>query len=380
MDIEKEKFICTAPWEGLYVDPDGEFRVCCAGKSLGNLNDNSLTDLIEKGPLKDLQNDILTKGYSNYCESCIGSHKLSGSSLRNSYGTDLSNVNTDKFTPNILDIRWRNTCQLRCVYCKPDWSSTYAEHHSIKIEKSKKDWQLEVLDYMKNHSNPRRIMMLGGEPFLMKENEKLLNLVSENTPLVIVTNLALENIHLFPLYQKLTERSFTIMVSLENVGRKFNYVRRNADFRVLEENYKRLQQNCNSIGFQMTYNLLSATSLLETFDWVYSLHPKIEDNKSILSNLLGPTQFNIQLFPKEVKEIAVNEIEKVEKKYKDWLNQSQKTFLANSKETLLSNLDSYKLYAIKNFFKHIEVTDNEEEKQLFKEEWSELYSILIKYR
>lgn len=375
-----QNFICTAPWEGLYVDPDGEFRVCCAGKSLGNLNETPLTELIEKGKLKELQNDILTKGHSNYCQSCMDSHNMSGSSLRNGYGTDLSEVDTLKYTPNILDIRWRNTCQLRCVYCKPDWSSTYADYHSIKIEKSTVDWQTEVLKYIEDNATVKRVMMLGGEPFLMKENEKLLDLISNTTRVVIVTNLAVKNLHSLPLYQKLSKRSFGIMVSLENIGRKFNYVRRNADFNVLVENYKKLQTNCNSIGFQMTYNLLSATSLLETFDWIHSLHPDPKENISILSNLVGPMHFNIHAFPKEVKELAIDQIEKVENKYCNWLNQSQKLFLTNTKEMLYNSLDSFKLYAIKEFFKHSQTTDNEEERKLFQEEWSDLHNLLLKYK
>ena len=374
-----ENFICTAPWEGLYVDPDGEFRVCCAGKSLGNLNDTSIVDLIENGKLKELQHDILTKGHSDYCKSCMDSHNMTGSSLRDSYGKDLSKVDLEKFVPNILDIRWRNTCQLRCIYCKPEWSSTHAEFLNVKIEKSKKNWQEEVLSFIEDRPNIKRVSMLGGEPFLMKENERLVDSIPDSARVVIVTNFAIENIHLIPLYQKLLKKSFSVLVSLENVGRKFEYVRRNAKFSVLEENCKRLEQDSKSSAFQMTYNLLSATALLETFDWVYSMHPNPNNNFSILSNLVGPDHLNIHLFPKEVKQIAIDQIEQVELKYKDWLNDSQNNFLAGTKKSLQENINGVKLHAIKRFFDQSSITDTDLDKSIFKEEWSELYSIISKY-
>ena len=59
-------FKCTAPWEGFFINPDGDLRVCCAGQSLCNLNKNSLNELLEHGELKKVQNDMLTKGHSEW--------------------------------------------------------------------------------------------------------------------------------------------------------------------------------------------------------------------------------------------------------------------------------------------------------------------------
>ena len=156
-------------------------------------------------------------------------------------------------------------------------------------------------------------------------------------------------------------------------------MRRNAKFSVLEENCKRLEQDSKSSAFQMTYNLLSATALLETFDWVYSMHPNPNNNFSILSNLVGPDHLNIHLFPKEVKQIAIDQIEQVELKYKDWLNDSQNNFLAGTKKSLQENINGVKLHAIKRFFDQSSITDTDLDKSIFKEEWSELYSIISKY-
>ena len=55
-------FICSAPWQGMFINPDGDFRVCCAGQSLGNLNKKRFLDIINDEPIQKVRKDILNKG------------------------------------------------------------------------------------------------------------------------------------------------------------------------------------------------------------------------------------------------------------------------------------------------------------------------------
>ena len=75
-------FKCSAPWEGLFINPDGDCRVCCAGQSLGNLNKTTVEEIVNGETLSNVRNDILTKGHSNYCVNCMESEEKSGKSLR----------------------------------------------------------------------------------------------------------------------------------------------------------------------------------------------------------------------------------------------------------------------------------------------------------
>ena len=150
-------FKCSAPWQGVMINPDGDFRVCCAGKSLGNLNKTSIENIVNGETLRTVRNDILTKGHSTYCTNCMESEEKSGKSLREQFKQDLAEFDTNTFIPTTIDIRWRNTCQLRCGYCNSEWSSAYAQWEGKIDRVSEKDWQQNVLEYLKNNAKILKI-------------------------------------------------------------------------------------------------------------------------------------------------------------------------------------------------------------------------------
>ena len=43
------------------------------------------------------------------------SEKKQGHSLRNQFLQNLSEFDTTIYNPSVTDVRWRNTCQLRCM-------------------------------------------------------------------------------------------------------------------------------------------------------------------------------------------------------------------------------------------------------------------------
>lgn len=377
-----ENFKCSAPWEGLFINPDGDLRVCCAGKSLGNLNKTTLVELLNKGDLKKLQDDILTKGHSTYCNACMQMEKVQGRSLRDGYNKDLSDVDTTKFKPAILDIRWRNACQLRCLYCNSSWSSTFAQWEGKTTRASERDWQPEVLDYIRENKPKKfkHIHMLGGEPFILKENEQLLDMAGNEENVGIVTNLSIPDMHTLPLYEKILSKNCSILVSLENIGNKFEYVRRNGIWLETEKNYKRLLElRPGRLGCHMTYNLLSAFTLVETFDWIRSMHPEKGDNRTLLTILLDPHRFLVTDFPKEVKQLAIDEFDKLEEKHHDWLSDVQKQFITFQRQALVDNLDNCVADSVFDLLKYTRKTDVDMGTITFANEWPEVYKILTKF-
>jgi MoaA/NifB/PqqE/SkfB family radical SAM enzyme len=375
-------FICTAPWEGLFINPDGDCRVCCAGDSLGNLNKNTIQEIVQNGKLKEVQTDILTKGHSNYCHGCMDMERVQGRSLRDGYGKDLSIIDTTKFKPSILDIRWRNACQLRCLYCNSEWSSTYAQWEGKTYKVSDRNWQQEVLDYIVQNKPEhfKHVYMLGGEPFILKENEQLLDLIPDTDIIGFVTNLSIPDMHTLPMYEKIMNKNASFLVSLENIGNKFEYVRRNGSWVETEKNYKKLlERKPNSVGCHMTYNLLSAFSLVETFDWIHSIHPDKNDNKSLLTILLSPNMFNMNHYPKEIKQLAIDEFNRLEEKYCDWLSDVQLQFITHTRQSLLDNIDECRVDSLKEFMEYIKLTDVGMGPITFKSEWPDVARIIESY-
>jgi MoaA/NifB/PqqE/SkfB family radical SAM enzyme len=384
-----EDFKCGAPWQGLFVNPDGDCRVCCAGKTIGNLNKDTIENIINGPIISQVRKDILTKGHSAYCLNCMESEKTSGKSLRESYDTDLSKIDTTKFNAKILDIRWWNTCQLRCVYCNSNWSSSYAIWEGKTARVSKRNWQQEVVDFLKSgDTNFRDLHFLGGEPLLLRENIDLIDMAGPEARLGLVTNLSIENVDQLPVYKKFISRPTNWLVSLEATGNKFEYIRRNAKWNITKSNYEKLVNTTDkhintSIGCHLTYCIFSAFSLTDTFDWLREIHKVKDENTSFVSILLGPTLFNIMYYPLPVRELAVKELDLLMDKHSDFLNDMTINSIKNLRKSLLEEshpvpeMDKSPLDLVKELLEFVEKTDLETYPVTFKEEWPELYQVLI---
>jgi hypothetical protein len=372
-----KNFICSAPWQGMFINPDGDFRVCCAGQSLGNLNKKSLLEIINDVPIQNVRNDILTKGYSEYCKNCMDIEKIQGHSLRSQFLQDLKKFDTTTYNPTVTDIRWKNTCQLRCVYCNSEWSSTYAKWEGRTLPVSSVDWQQDVLDFLSTHKRHYvTVNLLGGEPLLLKDNLQFLQMVDSDTRISLVTNLAVDGVEKLPVYKELINRSCSWLISLEATGRQYEWIRRESSWQVTKQNYENLKLNNTSTkGVHMTYCIYSAFCLTDTFNWLREVEPNKNLNFSHISVLMGPDMFDIHNFTPEIKILAIEEIDNCLDKHKDYLTDGQATSLLNIKQSLLNQLYSVNMQSIMLFKQHIEKSDSEMDDK-FSDYWPKL-SILL---
>lgn len=377
-----KKFICSAPWQGLFINPDGDFRVCCAGSSLGNLNYNTIDKLVNGPKLLKVQQEILTNGYSDYCKTCMDLEEVQGRSLREQFKTDLTDVDTKKFAPTVLDIRWRNTCQLRCGYCSSPLSSAYAVWEGKTFKVSPRNWQPEVIEYLRqSNADIASINLLGGEPLLLKENLELLDLINSSTHVGTITNLSVPDIDRLGVYQKLIKHRSSFFVSLESIGNKFEYIRRNARWAITKQNYENLitiqREYGMSLGCHMTYCIYSAFSLTEVFDWLYEANPSSKWH--LISALLFPRFLDIYNFPMEIKQLAIAELDRLEKKHYDFLDQPVKDFIVHTRNRLNETMDLYDSTVIDAFKEFTKKYDEGMGENTFANLWPEVNEVLKKY-
>lgn len=66
-----KKTVCEAPWKHLFVSSNGDVSVCCElSKIFGNLNKQSLMDILSSEELQRFQDDMLRGHYDPHCLSC----------------------------------------------------------------------------------------------------------------------------------------------------------------------------------------------------------------------------------------------------------------------------------------------------------------------
>jgi len=190
---------------------------------------------------------------------------------------DLSAVNV---TPTQLEIYFSNTCNLKCMYCNSKFSSTidnenrihgeflyqdsekvppgswnYEEHNvwipgKIEINpRIEKDTQLLFRWLDKHISDLNKIMILGGEPFLQKETDRLIRLLEDKPnpllTLVIFSNLTVDTAkvqkwldRMWKLVEQKKIFNLQVVGSLDCWGPQAEYVRNGLDLNKFESNFE----------------------------------------------------------------------------------------------------------------------------------------------
>jgi sulfatase maturation enzyme AslB (radical SAM superfamily) len=302
---------CTAPWNGLTVREDGHVRTCCNGiKSLGDLNTQTIQEIENSDILAQIQQDLqLGQPNLENCKSCVDQQKQSGfATLRDHYNKFYPTIG-DHLELKFLDIRWNNVCNLGCLYCTPTFSSTWADRlHINSTNLPVKNYQDALLEWVLERSEHiNEIMLVGGEPLLMKQNYKLLTQLPEQCQISIITNMSfdLEKNPAMPALLSRPTEKIIWNVSLENTGHKFEYVRSGANWDQTKKNLKLLLQHWpETVGINMVYNLFSAFDLRET---VLELHA-IGIKKINLFNIYRNNTINLFNMPTEIKQLALQEL------------------------------------------------------------------------
>ena len=182
----------------------------------------------------------------------------------------LENNQAVNVTPTILEVYFKNTCNMACIYCGPHFSSLWEDENRKFGNLSKNNIKFSV---QQSQNNPhydkmvadlwiylatnnryltlRRFHILGGEPFLLSELDDCINFwdTHGNPDLVlsIITNLNIPHKR-FQKYIDQFERlvkenkiwKFQITGSLDGWGAEVEYVRYGLDLNNWEQNFQSL--------------------------------------------------------------------------------------------------------------------------------------------
>lgn len=303
---------CTAPWTGVTIREDGHVRTCCVGAtSLGDLNRTPINEIIASDTLSQIRQDMLSgKPNLQNCKNCIKLENQSGlATLRQHYNKFYSIVDHTEFTLRNLDIRWNNACNLGCMYCNQTFSSTWQDRLGVSRSSVVKNYQDDLLDWILEHANQlQEIMLVGGEPLLMKQNYTLLNRLPDQCKVSIITNLSYDLPNL-PCTKKLLSRpteNTVWNVSLENTGRQFEYVRTGGKWEQVKQNIEYLNQHwpeMTSINF--VYSMFSAFDMLETIKTLHSIGIK----KINLFPITQQPTMDVFNMPESIRLVAAKELD-----------------------------------------------------------------------
>jgi radical SAM protein with 4Fe4S-binding SPASM domain len=336
----KNKSICTLPWTGFQLEPNGDVKNCIISKEvLGNINNEHIKDIIASAKNIDLKKDMLADNKPKNCAGCYLQEKntsnLSSISSRLYYlkeigaKTDLALYDDmNNFSLKHVDLRWTNSCNQACVYCGPEYSSKWAQEMGVRI-KSKKEARQEVKDFVLEHIEElENVYLAGGEPMLMKENYEFLKLLKEKNPdctIRVNTNLSTTETGIFELLCSF--KNVHWIVSVDAIEEEYEYVRHHGSWKDFVTNLETIRKLDHKISFNMLHFILNYDSIFDCVD--YLKDKGFHDNSFIIGPLYKPERYNLLNLPEHM-------IDSVKKTLKRRLQENPQGYLKNSYENLLS--------------------------------------------
>ena len=225
------------------------------------------------------------------------------------------------YYPTYLEVDFSNVCNFSCIYCGPEFSSTWVEdlkrNGPVKLLENTEHvqwvqgWQdLDSIAYKNREFNPyvdafwkwfpeayKHLMfyrITGGEPLLSKETFKSMDWFIDNPnpelDFSINSNLGVPDKLWYKFLDKAKElangncvKRFTIFTSLDAWGAKAEYLRPGLDFELFKKRYEEVLNIGNiRCTIMCAFNILSITSIEELLQWQSDLRSKYNLDPSLL--------------------------------------------------------------------------------------------------
>lgn len=234
----ERELACRAPFTSLHVDQFGDARPCCqSSRVLGNVADHTFEEIWTGESLAELRTAMEQGDLSLGCEHCEWAGRR-GREVTYATRFDRDRLPADDAGPTRLELAPSNSCNLQCSMCNGDWSSSIRLHREGRpaLPRLFGDRQLaEVADLAPGLDE---IHLFGGEPLLMPEALRLLEIAAEtDTRCVITTNGSV----LTPRVEALLDRpGVDLVVSVDGTSAGvYEPIRQGASWEVLQEHLDR---------------------------------------------------------------------------------------------------------------------------------------------
>lgn len=172
--------VCNAPSTSMYLDQRGEVRACCQniGFPLGNITQTSLRDIWMGAAARRLREAVAARDLSLGCNSCNWPEDSSLPDPTFARTFDhLQNSGVRPEWPRQLELSLSNACNLQCIMCNGEWSSSIRSHReglpSLPTVYDE-NFFLQLQEFL---PHVEIVKFLGGEPFLGAEPLRVMEMM-----------------------------------------------------------------------------------------------------------------------------------------------------------------------------------------------------------
>ena len=290
---------CALPYCHMNIETNGDLKPCCRAKPI--LDDDGTPLNIKNYNIDELWNhpkrlEFVEKFNRNEkpseCEQCFVREPIPANQQRIKFSKNRrAKEYAEKYLRgnkeiklNWIEIRPGNVCNLKCRICGPQFSSQWAKDVNQVLEDvpfKESPWYTynkncqwiehdNVFDSVDSLKDVKHIHFLGGEPLMVPQHFDLLKNILDKTSgkdieiyyntngTKIFTNEQLEILKKF--------KSVTVNLSIDDIGKRFEYQRKNAKWDEVYENikwfYKIKEENKSSFYVYLAH----AVSILNVYN------------------------------------------------------------------------------------------------------------------
>jgi len=315
MNLPHDTF-CVLPWVSLEASPIGTVRPCCLADDeilddhgdKFQLSTASFVDVQNSNHMRQLREKFLAGEKPQTCRRCWSEERSGRTSKRMHTLNRLKHMLPDQqWTADakplmFIDLKLGNICNLKCRICGSWSSSQYAteEINSLPRDQDKKQnyhyfmlkagaWPKENKKFWNEIdivlTDIRYIEFTGGEPFMIDEHfDMLQGIVDRGIAHQVEIHYNTNGTHYPARGQEIWQHFKTVEIafSIDDVGKRFEYQRTNADWAVVLDNITSFQylktqmpnlqlQCCSTVNvFNVRYiDELARWIVMQNFDFVY---------------------------------------------------------------------------------------------------------------
>lgn len=268
---------CVAPWVHAAVKTDGKLYPCCQSHMKSRYLFTDIDQWWRSAELDQLRQDLDQGLQPPACQQCWTAEHAGGRSLRHIYNSEFEPLlRNDLDRPQTYDLKLGNLCNLRCVMCSGNSSSSIMTEYRTNRDRFDQlaqyqrpnimdySWpgSREFLQFIPALGSAKFIKFTGGEPFMNPYIQDVLDSIPDpaQVTLNLSTNATVVNDSLLRSLSRF--RAVWLSFSVDALGDKFEYVRHGAGWQQVQANMQRFRTLDNAyFSLATTVQAITALSL-----------------------------------------------------------------------------------------------------------------------
>jgi radical SAM protein with 4Fe4S-binding SPASM domain len=332
------KTFCIMPFIHQNIKQEGKVSACWRYPDrIGDYRKDSLETIWNSEVTRNLRKALLNNEMPEGCRSCWDFERSGIESTREKcnktyqkdYGLDYNSILSEldenynlPFKPKSIEIRFDNTCNLKCRHCSPTYSSQwetiafkddrikqmFEKFQTGKLEKKHISLPEERFeDFLSTIPYLREVLVAGGEPLQQKKHWLMIEHMKDYAHNIVLsynsnlTALGIGNWSAETEWSKF--KKIKLRVGLDGDDKIYNYFRVNGNLENVVENINKIKQLPNvDLSVTVTVNLYNISRLVDCVKFITMLGCFFHT-----SMVQYPRPLNPKILPQDIKNKITDE-------------------------------------------------------------------------